>query len=121
MDAQHRADLTYVMGHSAEERERLIQQAGLFGPITERFADRRSRLGNARPRRRLRVGDVSMLCARLVGAEGEIVGTDCDPPRWHERGSVWSERSCPMSASSKGIFASYHLASRSMPSLVEPC
>jgi hypothetical protein len=37
VDARHRDDPTYVMGYSAEERERLIQQAGLFGPITERF------------------------------------------------------------------------------------
>ena len=37
MDAQQRDDPTYVMGYSAEERERLIQKAGLFGPITEGF------------------------------------------------------------------------------------
>jgi SAM-dependent methyltransferase len=80
VDAQHRDDPTYVMGYSAEERERLIQQAGLFGPITERFL-RTAGLGSG-----MRVldvgcgvGDVSMLCARLVGAEGEIVGMDRDP------------------------------------------
>jgi ubiquinone/menaquinone biosynthesis C-methylase UbiE len=67
-------------GYSAEERERLIQQAGLFGPITERFL-RTVGLGSG-----MRVldvgcgvGDVSMLCARLVGGEGEIVGMDRDP------------------------------------------
>jgi SAM-dependent methyltransferase len=80
MDSQHRADPTYVMGYSAEERERLIQQAGLFGPITERF------LRTAGVESGMRVldvgcgvGDVSMLCAGLVGAEGEIVGVDRDP------------------------------------------
>jgi SAM-dependent methyltransferase len=68
------------MGFSAEERERLIEQAGLFGPITERFL-RTAGLGAG-----MRVldvgcgvGDVSMLCASLVGAEGEVVGMDRDP------------------------------------------
>ena len=79
MDSQHRAEPIYVMGHSAEERDRLIQQAGLVGPITERFL-RTAGLGSG-----MRildvgcgVGDVSMLCAGLVGAEGEIVGVDRD-------------------------------------------
>ena len=80
MIPQHRSDPTYVMGHSAEERERLIQQAGLFGPITERFL-RTAGLG---PGMRVLdtgcgVGDVSMLCASLVGAGGEVVGMDRDP------------------------------------------
>ena len=80
MDSQQRADPTYVMGYSAEERERLIEQAGLFGPITERFL-RTAGLGTG-----MRVldvgcgvGDVSMLCASVVGAEGEVVGMDRDP------------------------------------------
>jgi SAM-dependent methyltransferase len=80
MDSQHRDDPTYVMGYSAEERERLIQQAGLFGPITERFL-RTAGVGSG-----MRVldvgcgvGDVSILCARLVGADGEIIGMDRDP------------------------------------------
>jgi len=79
VDSQHRAEPIYVMGHSAEERDRLIQQAGLVGPITERFL-RTAGLGSG-----MRildvgcgVGDVSMLCAGLVGAEGEIVGVDRD-------------------------------------------
>ncbi len=80
MDSQHRADPTYLMGYSAEERERLIQQAGLFGPITERFL----RTAGVESGTRVLdvgcgVGDVSMLCAMLVGAEGEIVGVDRDP------------------------------------------
>jgi SAM-dependent methyltransferase len=80
VDAQRRDDPTHVMGYSAEERDRLIEQAGLFGPITERFL-RTAGLGSG-----MRVldvgcgvGDVSMLCARLVGAGGEIVGMDRDP------------------------------------------
>jgi SAM-dependent methyltransferase len=77
---QQHEDPTYVMGYSAEERDRLIEQAGLFGPITERFL-RTAGLGSG-----MRVldvgcgvGDVSMLCARLVGVDGEIVGMDRDP------------------------------------------
>jgi SAM-dependent methyltransferase len=80
MDSQDRSDPTYVMGYSAEERERLIQQAGLFGPITERFL-RTAGLDSG-----MRVldvgcgvGDVSMLCAGVVGPEGVVVGIDRDP------------------------------------------
>jgi SAM-dependent methyltransferase len=74
------ADPTYVMGHSAEERERLIQQAGLFGPITERFL----RAAGVGPGMRVLdvgcgVGDVTLLCADLVGADGAVVGVDRDP------------------------------------------
>jgi SAM-dependent methyltransferase len=68
------------MGYSEEERERLIQQAGFFGSITERFL-RTAGVGSG-----MRVldvgcgvGDVSMLCAGLVGAEGAVVGVDRDP------------------------------------------
>jgi ubiquinone/menaquinone biosynthesis C-methylase UbiE len=71
---------TYVMGHSAEERERLIQQAGLFGPITERFL----RSAGIAPGMRVLdvgcgVGDVTLLCADLVGPRGVVVGVDRDP------------------------------------------
>jgi SAM-dependent methyltransferase len=68
------------MGHSPEERERLIQQAGLFGPITERFL----RTAGIAPGMRVLdvgcgVGDVTLLCADLVGPEGAVVGVDRDP------------------------------------------
>lgn len=74
-----RSDPTYVMGYSPEEHERLIEQAGLFAPLTERFL--RS-AGLARGMRVLDVGcgvgDVSLLCAALVGPEGAVVGVDRD-------------------------------------------
>jgi SAM-dependent methyltransferase len=68
------------MGHSAGERERLIAQAGLFGPISEGFL----RASGVRPGMRVLdvgcgVGDVSLLCAGLVGADGAVVGIDRDP------------------------------------------
>jgi SAM-dependent methyltransferase len=80
VNSQHRADPTYVMGYSAEERERLIQQAGLFGPITERFLRTAGVISGMRVLDiGCGVGDVSMLCAGLVGAEGAVVGVDRDP------------------------------------------
>ena len=80
MGAQRSADPVYVMGHSAHERERLIQQAGLFGPYTERFL-RGAGIG---PGMRILdigcgVGDVSFLCSELVGPGGEVIGIDRDP------------------------------------------
>src|SRR5688572_31457542 len=74
------ADPTYVMGHSPEERERLIQRAGRVGPITERFL----RGAGIAPGMRVLdigcgVGDVTLLCADLVGPEGAVVGVDRDP------------------------------------------
>jgi hypothetical protein len=74
------SDPTYVMGHSAEERERLIQQAGLLGPITERYL----RTAGIVPCMRVLdvgcgVGDVTLLCADLVGRQGSVIGVDRDP------------------------------------------
>ena len=80
MTANTTPDPTYVMGYSAHERERLIQQAGLLGPLSERF------LRNAGIAPGMRVidvgcgaGDVSFLCSALVGPTGEVVGVDRDP------------------------------------------
>jgi SAM-dependent methyltransferase len=74
------AEPIYIMGHSAEERERLIAQAGLYGPISERFL----RASGLRPGMRVLdvgcgVGDVSLLCAEIVGLDGAVVGVDRDP------------------------------------------
>jgi SAM-dependent methyltransferase len=69
----------YVLGHSEAEQERLIRQAMLLSPITERlFRD----AGIGAGQRVLDVGsglgDVSMIAARLVGPSGEVVGIERD-------------------------------------------
>jgi ubiquinone/menaquinone biosynthesis C-methylase UbiE len=68
---------SYVLGHSDRELERLDKQAQLIDPITRRF------LSAAEIVPGMRVldagsgaGDVAMLAADLVGARGEVVGTD---------------------------------------------
>jgi SAM-dependent methyltransferase len=70
----------YVLGHSAEELERLSAQARLVEPITRGFL-RDAGIGSG-----MRVldvgsgaGDVAFLVADLVGASGEVVGVDRSP------------------------------------------
>jgi hypothetical protein len=68
-------DAAYVLGHSAQELERLTIQARLYDPFTEQvFRD----AGITAGMRVLDVGcgsgDVSFLAARLVGPTGEVVG-----------------------------------------------
>jgi len=67
----------YALGYTATEQERLIRQAALFAPITERFF-REAGIG---PGQRVLdlgsgLGDVAMLVARLVGPTGEVVGIE---------------------------------------------
>jgi 2-polyprenyl-3-methyl-5-hydroxy-6-metoxy-1,4-benzoquinol methylase len=71
---------SYVLGSTQDEHGRLIRQAALFGPITERFF----RDAGIRPGQRVLdigsgLGDVSMLVARLVGPSGAVIGIDNDP------------------------------------------
>jgi len=69
----------YALGYTDAEQDRLIRQAALIAPITERLfreagigpAYRVLDLGSG-------MGDVSMLVARLVGASGEVVGIERD-------------------------------------------
>ena len=68
---------TYLLGHSYSEIQRLIDQARILRPTSERL------LRSAGIERGMRVldlgcgaGDVSMLAAKLVGASGEVVGID---------------------------------------------
>ena len=80
MTANTTPDPIYVMGYSGHERERLIQQAGLLGPLSERFL----RDAGIAPGMRVLdvgcgVGDVSFLCSALVGPAGNVVGVDRDP------------------------------------------
>src|SRR5713226_2262564 len=69
----------YALGSTDAEHERLIRQAALLAPCTERFF-REAGIG---PGHRVLdlgsgVGDVAMLVARLVGPSGEVVGVERD-------------------------------------------
>jgi ubiquinone/menaquinone biosynthesis C-methylase UbiE len=69
----------YALGNTDAEHERLIRQALLLAPLTERFF-RQAGIG---PGQRVLdlgsgVGDVAMLAARLVGRSGEVVGVERD-------------------------------------------
>jgi ubiquinone/menaquinone biosynthesis C-methylase UbiE len=79
----------YILGHSDREIRRLMHQATILRPITERL------LRDAGIGRGMRVldlgcgaGDVSMLTAELVGAGGSVVGID----RNHDVLAVAEER-----------------------------
>jgi len=69
----------YVLGYTDSEQERLIRQARMLGPITERFfreagigvGQRVLDLGSG-------MGDVAMLLARIVGPSGAVVGIERD-------------------------------------------
>jgi SAM-dependent methyltransferase len=70
----------YVLGHAAEELDRLARQARVIEPITRRI------LVGAGVREGMRVldvgsgaGDVSFLAAGIVGASGSVVGYDRSP------------------------------------------
>src|SRR4029450_11538278 len=74
---QNKQDSVYVLGHPSEELNRLIDQARLFGELTE---DVFVRAGIGPGMRVLDVGcgagDVSFLLARMVGPSGAVVGVD---------------------------------------------
>jgi 2-polyprenyl-3-methyl-5-hydroxy-6-metoxy-1,4-benzoquinol methylase len=70
----------YILGHSDREIRRLMHQAAILRPITDRL------LRGAGIGRGMRVldlgcgaGDVSMLAAELVGASGMVLGIDHSP------------------------------------------
>jgi ubiquinone/menaquinone biosynthesis C-methylase UbiE len=67
----------YILGHSEREIRRLMRQAAMLRPITERLL----RGAGIAPGMRVLdlgcgAGDVSMLAAELVGAAGSVVGID---------------------------------------------
>jgi len=70
-------DADYILGAGADEQERLRAQGDAVGPITERLLQQ---AGIGRGMRVLDLGcgagDVSILLARLVGPDGEVVGVD---------------------------------------------
>src|SRR5258705_7599569 len=69
----------YALGNTDAEHERLIRQAMILAPLTERFF---RQVGIVPGQRVLDmgsgVGDVAMLVARLVGPAGEVVGVERD-------------------------------------------
>ena len=70
-------ELDYVLGHSQTEIQRLISQAAILRPVTERLL----RAVNIGPGMRVLdlgcgAGDVSMLAAEFVGPTGLVVGID---------------------------------------------
>jgi SAM-dependent methyltransferase len=69
----------YALGYTDAEQDRLIRQAALIAPCTERLF----REAGIRPGHRVLdlgsgLGDVSMLLARLVGSSGQVVGIERD-------------------------------------------
>jgi SAM-dependent methyltransferase len=71
--------IDYALGYTDAEQERLVRQAALIAPYTERLF-REAGIG---PGHRVLdlgsgMGDVSMLVAGLVGASGEVVGIERD-------------------------------------------
>lgn len=70
----------YLLGHSEEETRRLLQQGRLFNPYTYML------LKDAGITSGMKVldvgsgaGDVALLAAELVGADGTVVGVDSNP------------------------------------------
>lgn len=70
----------YPFQSSEDERRRLIAQAGLVTPLTERLFEK---AGISSGMRVLDIGsgsgDVALLAARFVGSGGTVVGVDRDP------------------------------------------
>jgi SAM-dependent methyltransferase len=72
-------DPIYALGRSADEHQRLLEQAAFLRPLTERLF----RAAGIGPGMRVLdvgsgVGDVAFLIAELVGPAGEVVGVDLD-------------------------------------------
>jgi len=69
----------YALGYTDAEHERLIRQAAIIAPITERLF-REAGIGSGHRVLDLGsgMGDVAMLVARLVGPSGEVVGVERD-------------------------------------------
>src|SRR5260370_1883978 len=69
----------YALGYTDAEQDRLIRQAALIAPHTERlFREAGIGVGHRVLDLGSCMGDVSMLVAGLVGASGEVVGLERD-------------------------------------------
>ena len=74
-----RSAADYALGYTDSEQARLIRQAAIIGPITERlFREAGIGVGHRVLDLGSGMGDVSMLVAGLVGASGEVVGIERD-------------------------------------------
>jgi ubiquinone/menaquinone biosynthesis C-methylase UbiE len=72
-------DSTYLLGETSTEHERLIRQAHIFAPFTERlFREAGIDTGQRVLDVGSGVGDVALLAARLVGPSGAVVGIERD-------------------------------------------
>jgi ubiquinone/menaquinone biosynthesis C-methylase UbiE len=73
------ANPDYALGYTSKEHDRLVRQAALIAPVTERLF-REAGIGAGQ--RVLDVGsglgDVAMLLANLVGPKGQVVGVERD-------------------------------------------
>jgi SAM-dependent methyltransferase len=75
-----RSATDYALGYTDAEQTRLIRQAMLIAPHTERlFREAGIGVGHRVLDLGSGMGDVSMLVAGLVGASGEVVGIERDP------------------------------------------
>ncbi|HET7447040.1 MAG TPA: class I SAM-dependent methyltransferase [Methyloceanibacter sp.] len=72
-----RREVEYILGHSPHELRRLILQAEILRPITERLLKEAGiKLGMRVLDLGCGTGDVAMLAAELVGPKGDVVGID---------------------------------------------
>jgi ubiquinone/menaquinone biosynthesis C-methylase UbiE len=70
---------SYALGYTNAEHDRLMRQAGLIAPVTERlFREAGIGVGYRVLDLGSGLGDVSMLVSRLVGPSGEVVGIERD-------------------------------------------
>ena len=75
----NRPSASYALGYTKAEHERLMRQAALIAPVTERlFREAGIDVGHRVLDLGSGLGDVSMLVARLVGSSGEVVGIERD-------------------------------------------
>jgi ubiquinone/menaquinone biosynthesis C-methylase UbiE len=75
----HSPGASYLLGDTSAEHERLIRQATVFEPFTERlFRDAGIDLGQRVLDIGSGVGDVALIVARIVGPSGEVFGVERD-------------------------------------------